>query len=85
MTDSPDDHRQSVAPFRYGVISELVRLPQGTAAWRAHLKLLSQRSWTIPGSLRTRVAPQTIRDWVRTYQSHGFEGLMPKPAARQSR
>ena len=39
----------------------------------------------IPGSRRTRVAPQTIRDWMRLYRASGIEGLLPKPRADRAK
>ena len=35
----------------------------------------------IPGSSRTRVAAETLRDWLKRYRDGGFEALLPKPRA----
>ena len=39
----------------------------------------------VPGCRRTRVEPQTIRDWIQLYRASGFEGLLLKPNADQAK
>ncbi len=72
------DRRKTVAVFRHWVISPLRLETRGTKAWRERLRELSARKWAIPGSERTRIAPQTIRDWFRRYEEEGLDGLKPK-------
>ena len=67
---------RDVALFRHGVIAELLRLPPERAA---ALRAQAQATYEIPGSRRTRVAAQTIRDWLRLYARGGFDALHPKP------
>ena len=64
MPDTPTDTRRDVALFRYGVIAELLSLPPGSPELKAALAEKVQRRYTIPGSRRTRVARETIRDWL---------------------
>jgi len=81
--DSPDGLRQKIAVFRYGVIADLVHLP---AQHRGLYKLLrdkAEREYNIPGSLRRRVAAETIRGWLRAYRQGGFDALIPRPRADQ--
>ena len=78
MTDQGEKFREDVALFRYGVVSELLRCKPATPEYRAKLLELSQQAWVIPGSTRTRIARQTLRDWVRAYRSGGFDALRPK-------
>ena len=78
MTDQGEKFRDDVALFRYGVVSELLRCAPATPEYRAKLAELSQQTWAIPGSTRTRVARQTIRDWVRAWRAGGFDALKPK-------
>jgi putative transposase len=76
-----DPMRQSVALFRYGVIADITHLPP---QHRGLYKLLSdkaQREYNIPGSLRRRVAAETIRGWLRDYRRGGFDALVPKQRA----
>ena len=78
MGRNDEDHRQAVALFRYGVIAVLLTLAPGSAELRRALHDATTRSWDIPGTRRTRVAEQTIRDWMRHYRRGGFEALKPK-------
>lgn len=75
----PSTHRQDVALFRYTVIAPLLPLEAASPQLAQTLRQQAGRIWSIPGSTRTRVAVNTIRDWMRIYRSHGFDGLLPKP------
>ena len=72
---------QAVALFRYGLIAELLQLPAGSRGLYALLRDKASRSYTIPGSRRTRVAVETLRHWLKDYRRGGFEALAPKPRA----
>jgi transposase InsO family protein len=76
-----DDHRHTVALFRYGLIADLVQLPPGTKGLYDLIAEKSERDYIIPGTTRTRVAPETIRDWLKQYRRGGFDALLPKPRA----
>ena len=82
-SDLPSDHdlRHAVALFRYGLIADLVHLPPGTKGLYRRLEEKAAREYAIPGSSRTRVAAETLRDWLKRYRQGGFEALMPKPRA----
>src|SRR5215207_10572298 len=78
MLASDAERRQQVALFRYGLIADLVQLPQH---YRGLYKLLQQkaaREYDIPGTLRRHVAAETIRHWLRDYRLGGFDALVPK-------
>ena len=82
MAKTPDDDlRQAVALFRYGLVADLVNLPPGTPGVGARLRAKAERDYDIPGTNRTRVAAETIRDWIRLYRRGGFEALHPRPRA----
>lgn len=85
MNDTPSDHSHAVALFRYGVIADLVQLPPGTKGLYALIDQKAGRQYTIPGSPRTRVAPETIRDWLKRYRRGGFDALLPKSRADRGR
>jgi putative transposase len=85
MSDTPSDHRQAVALFRYGLIADLAQLPPGTKGLYDLIRAKAERDYVIPGSTRTRVAPETLRDWLRHYRRGGFEALLPKPRADRGR
>ena len=81
MPDLPapsDDPRQQLALFRFGVIADLLSLERGSSALRSAMREKARRRWDIPGSRRTRIAFETLRDWLAAYRRDGYEGLFPK-------
>jgi putative transposase len=81
--NSPNDLREEVALFRYGLIASIVREPPGTPGTYAKLREIAAKDYEIPGTTRRKIAAETARDWVRIYRKQGFEGLYPK--ARKDR
>ena len=81
MNNTGSDHRQAVALFRYGLIADLVRLKPGSKGLYAKIADKAAAEYTIPGTTRTRVAAETIRDWLKRYRHGGFDALLPKPRA----
>lgn len=78
-----DERRREVALFRYGVIADLVQLEPHHRGLYALLSRKSEQDYTIPGSLRRKVAPETIRGWLRDYRCGGFDALAPRVRADQ--
>jgi putative transposase len=78
-----DERRREVALFRYGVIADLVQLEPHHRGLYALLKKKSEQQFTIPGSLRRHVAPETMRGWLRDYRRGGFDALIPRVRADQ--
>ena len=62
MTDSDPDRRHEIALFRYGLIADLVRLEPGSKGLYTQIEQKAAGEYVIPGSTRTRVAAETIRD-----------------------
>ena len=60
MKDPQTQYAHDIALFRYGVIAELVHLPPATKGLYARIAELAKRDYTVPGSERTRFAPETI-------------------------
>jgi transposase InsO family protein len=83
MTDA--QYRQALALFRYGLIAEFVQLPAGSRGLYARLREKAQADYTIPGTTRTRVAPETLRHWLKDYRRGGFDALLPKGRADHGR
>ena len=81
MNDPDEELRKAVALFRYGLIADVLRLPLGSRETRRALHEKAQRSYVIPGTRRTRVAVETMRDWLSLYRTGGFEALYPKTRA----
>jgi transposase InsO family protein len=63
------------------VIAELVQWPKDAKGLYEAIQAKAARTYPIPGSTRTRVAAETIRDWLKAYRRGGFEALLPKPRA----
>ena len=81
MSYPDEEPRKAVALFRYGLIADVLRLPPGSRDIRRALHQKAQRTCTIPGTRRTRVALETMRDWLSRYRNGGFEALYPKTRA----
>lgn len=76
---SDDDLRLQIALFRYGLIADLAHLAPGTPGIYRLMAQKADREYRIPGSSRSRVAMDTIRDWLGLYRRGGFDALLPKP------
>jgi putative transposase len=78
-----EQRAEEIALFRYGLISDLVRPADGDPSTRptlyARLREKAARSYCIPGSRRTHVAVETMRDWLALYREGGFDALKPTP------
>ena len=70
-------HREAVALFRYGLIADLRDV--GRRGLYKKLREKAARDYEIPGSTRRRVAPETLRGWLRDYRRGGFDALLPQP------
>ena len=81
MNHPDEELRKAVALFRYGLIADVLRVPLGSREIRRALHEKAQRTYIIPGTRRTRVAVETMRDWLSLYRTGGFEALYPKTRA----
>jgi len=73
-----DKAHEQIALFRYGLIADLLHRPQGERGLHPLLREKAEKVYEIPGSRRTRVAAETIRDWLEAYRQGGFDALRPK-------
>ena len=73
------ERAEQIALFRYGLISDLVHPAAGDEQRRRYERLRDKaaRSYCIPGSRRTHVAVETLRDWLTAYKAGGFDALRP--------
>ena len=78
MSHPDEELRKAVALFCYGFIADVLRLPPGSRDIRRVLHEKAQHTYIIPGTRRTRVAVETMRDWLYLYRNGGFEALYPK-------
>jgi transposase InsO family protein len=81
--DEDKERRNAVALFRYGLIADLLHWPRGKRGLGTEIARKTDRDHEIPGSRRSRIAPETIRDWLKAYRRGGFDGLLPKPRSDQ--
>jgi len=70
--------REQIALFRYGLIADLLHLPEGKNGLYKKLTEKAERDYEIPGTLRRHVAAETMRDWLGLYRKGGFDALLPK-------
>jgi transposase InsO family protein len=81
VNDDVKTRSEEVALFRFGVIGDLVHLPRGAKGLYERLREKADIDYRIPGSLRVRVAPETIRHWLRAYRKGGLDALQPRVRA----
>jgi len=81
-TASTELHKE-IALFRYGLIADLAQHAPHERGLYQRLAEKAAREHTIPGSLRRRVAVETLRGWLRAYRSGGFDALLPRSRADQ--
>lgn len=79
MNDDEKRRIEQVALFRFGVLGDLIHLPPGAKGIAAQLAEKAGRDYLIPYSDRTRIAAETIRDWLKSHRKGGFDALMPRP------
>ena len=73
-----DQTREQIALFRFGLIADLLHPDGKKRGLSALLREKAERVYDIPGSRRTRVASETIRDWLMAYRRGGFAALRPQ-------
>jgi putative transposase len=78
VNDDVKNRSDEVALFRFGVIGDLVHLPPGSKGLTARLREKAEIDYRIPGSPRSHVAAETIRDWLKAYRKSGLDGLRPR-------
>lgn len=79
MTEETKEYPDQVALFRYGMIADLIHLPAGKGSGLYEkLRDKAEQVYAIPGSRRTRVAAETIREWLALFRAGGYDALKPK-------
>ena len=84
MHHRDEELRKAVALFRYGLIADVLRLAPVSPDIRRTLHEKAQRTYVIPGTRRTRVAVETMREWLSLYRNGGCEALYPKGIISES-
>lgn len=78
MNDTPKEVAERIALFRHGLIARLLPRAMTPQQRQQEVMRIVAEEHQIPGSLRTRVAHSTLREWLRLYQAGGFEALKPR-------
>lgn len=73
-----DQTREQIGLFRFGLIADLLHPDGEKRGLSVLLREKAERTYDIPGSRRTRVASETIRDWLKAYRRGGFAALRPQ-------
>ena len=72
MHPTDEELRKAVALFRYGLIADVFRLAPSNRDIRRALHEKAQRTYVILGTRRSRVAVETMRDWLSLYRTGIF-------------
>lgn len=78
MADYEKSLAEQVGLFRLSVLGDLVHLAPGAPGIGDALRERAAKDYDIPGTLRRRVAAETIRGWLKAYRRGGFESLVPQ-------
>jgi putative transposase len=78
MKDDTDDLGERVALFLHRLIARLLPEELTSRQRQQEIERIITAEHQIPGTLRTRVAESTLRDWLRDYRAGGFDALKPK-------
>jgi putative transposase len=78
MKDDSHDLSERVALFRHRLIARLLPEELTSRQRQQEIERIITAEHRIPGTLRTRVAESTLRDWLRDYRAGGFDALKPK-------
>lgn len=70
--------REDIASFRYNQIYPLLQKSYLEDSQQAYLENYAQQAIHFPDGSKRHIRPGTLRDWLRNYKNHGFDGLKPK-------
>ena len=70
--------RRHIALFRHRLIARLLPADLTPKQRQEQMARIVAEDHQIPGSLRTRVAHSTLREWLHLYKTDGFDALMPQ-------
>ena len=78
MNTDQEELNKDIALFRHGLIARV--LPSNLTPDKRQLEMIriTNEQHQIPGTLRTRVAHSTLREWLKLYKEGGFEALKPR-------
>jgi len=77
-SETKDLLRRQIADFRHSVVAELCNCYLSFAEKQRLIRDKAERLYTIPGSKKSRISVDTIRNWISRYTRQGLDGLYPK-------
>lgn len=72
-----DELKNTIALFRYGLISPVVNNTYEDKSQMEYFRRMSQSKYTLLGK-EISIRPTTIKKWYIMYRKEGYEGLIPK-------
>jgi putative transposase len=78
ILDDKNEQNLNMAGFRYSIIAELTNPNLSKAEIKRMVRQKAARSYSIPGSSKTKITAKSIMKWLRDFESSGFTGITPK-------
>lgn len=78
MNTSPEELIKDIALFRHSLIARVLPPDLTPQKRQQEMMRITNEQHHIPGTLRTRVAHSTLREWIKLYREGGFDALMPR-------
>lgn len=78
MNTTPDELIERIALFRHSLIARVLPTDLTPQQRQQEILRISHEQHQIPGTLRTRVAHSTLREWLKLYREGGFDALKPR-------
>lgn len=78
MSPTADELTERIALFRHALIARVTATDMTPRQRQQEILRISNEQHQIPGSLRTRVAHSTLREWIKLYRDGGFNALKPR-------
>ena len=78
MSRTEQELTERIALFRHGLIARVLPTDLTPTQRQQEMLKISHEQHQIPGSLRTRVAHSTLREWLKLYREGGFDALKPR-------
>lgn len=73
-----DDMRQKIALFRYSLVAPLIADTYTQKTAKEYLQEVCAKVHDAPDGKKKEYAPETLKDWLRSYRKYGIDGLYPK-------
>lgn len=78
MKPSAEALAEHIALFRHRLVARLLPNDMSAKERQQEMLRITTEQHQIPGTLRTRVAHSTLREWLRAYHAGGFDALKPR-------